>query len=58
VKCTIEMGSGGMIYLPSFMKIGTGIEVMSCLSQFKSCNFGITDRRDLRCTPLKWVQVA
>jgi hypothetical protein len=25
---TIEMGSGGMIYVPSFMKIGTGIQAI------------------------------
>jgi hypothetical protein len=26
MKWAAEMGSGSMIYLPSFMKIGTGIE--------------------------------
>jgi hypothetical protein len=26
MKYTVEMGSGGMIYLPSFIKIGSGIQ--------------------------------
>jgi hypothetical protein len=25
MKYTVEMSSGGMIYIPSFMKIGSGI---------------------------------
>jgi hypothetical protein len=28
MKCTVETGSGGMIYLPSFMKIRTGVEAI------------------------------
>jgi hypothetical protein len=28
MKCTIEMASDGMIYVPNFMKIGLGILVM------------------------------
>jgi hypothetical protein len=26
MKYVVEMGSGGMIYIPSFIKIGSGIE--------------------------------
>jgi hypothetical protein len=26
MEYTIEMGSGGMIYIPSFIKIGSGIQ--------------------------------
>jgi hypothetical protein len=26
MKCVLEMGSGAMIYIPSFIKIGSGIE--------------------------------
>jgi hypothetical protein len=26
MKCAIEMGSGAMIYIPSFIKIGSGIQ--------------------------------
>jgi hypothetical protein len=48
-KRTVEMGSGVMIYIPSFMKIGKGAKGIlgSCLSNLKGCNTGITDGRDL-----------
>jgi hypothetical protein len=26
MKCAVEMGSGAMIYIPSFIKIGSGIQ--------------------------------
>jgi hypothetical protein len=26
MKCAVEMGSGGMIYIPSFIKIDSGIQ--------------------------------
>jgi hypothetical protein len=26
MKCAVEMGSGAMIYLPSFIEIGSGIQ--------------------------------
>jgi hypothetical protein len=26
MKCTVEMGSGAMIYIPSFRKIGSAIQ--------------------------------
>jgi Uri superfamily endonuclease len=28
MKCAVEMGSGAMIYIPSFIKIGSGIQKM------------------------------
>jgi hypothetical protein len=28
MKCAGEMASGGMIYLPSFMEIGSGIQLI------------------------------
>jgi hypothetical protein len=45
----VEMASCGMIYLPRFLKIGTGIQAILgfYLSNFKGCNFGITEGRDL-----------
>jgi hypothetical protein len=46
----IEMAACGMIYLPSFMKIGTGVQAilrLLCLRNLRGCNVGITDRRDL-----------
>jgi hypothetical protein len=26
MKCTVEMGSGAMIYIPNFVNIGSGIQ--------------------------------
>jgi hypothetical protein len=51
VRCTFQMGSGGMIHIQCCMKIGTGIQAILrfCLSNLKGCNFGtrITDGRVL-----------
>jgi hypothetical protein len=48
MKCSVEMDSGSMIYIPSFMKIGSGIEeiLRFCLRNLRGCNVGITDGRD------------
>jgi hypothetical protein len=45
----IEMASGGMINIPSYMKMGTGIQtiIWFCLSSLRGCNVGITAGRDL-----------
>jgi hypothetical protein len=45
----VELASCGMIYLPSFMKIGIGIQsiLRFCLRNFKGCSVGITDVRGL-----------
>jgi hypothetical protein len=60
MKCAIEMGSGGIIYISSFMKIGRDVQVILRfrLRNLKGCNAGITDERDLSISPLIWVQVA
>jgi hypothetical protein len=29
MKCAVEMGSGAMIYMPSFIKIGSGIQTLT-----------------------------
>jgi hypothetical protein len=60
MKCTVEMGSSAMIHVPNFMKIGTGIEgiLKFYISSLKDYKVGITDERDLRNAPLKWVQMA
>jgi hypothetical protein len=44
-----EMTSCGMMYLPSFMKIGTGGQAILrfCLSNLNGCNVSITEERDL-----------
>jgi hypothetical protein len=49
MKYTTEMASDGMIYIPSFMKIGTGVEAILrfCLTSLNGCNVGITYGRDL-----------
>jgi hypothetical protein len=45
---TVEMASCGIIYLPRFMKIGTGIQATLRFSlRNLRCNVGITDWRDL-----------
>jgi hypothetical protein len=56
----IEMASCGMIYAPSFMKIGIGVQAMLrfCLISLNGCNVGITDGKELRSAPLRWAQVA
>jgi hypothetical protein len=33
MKCTIEMGSGGMIYIPSFIKIGKDVKTIIFASE-------------------------
>jgi hypothetical protein len=42
MKYAIEIGSHGMIYIHSFMKIGTGIQaILSCICRnFRGCNIG------------------
>jgi hypothetical protein len=30
VKFTVEMASGAMIYIPSFIKVGSGIQKLMC----------------------------
>jgi hypothetical protein len=48
-EMAVEMGSGGMIYTLTSMKIGTGVQAILrfVLSNLKGCNVGITDGRDL-----------
>jgi hypothetical protein len=49
MKYTVEMGSCGMIYIPSFMKIGTGVQanLRFCPINIRGYNNGITDGRYL-----------
>jgi hypothetical protein len=44
----IDMSSYGMIFFPSFMKTGKGIEgiVRFCFINLEGSNVGITDGRD------------
>jgi hypothetical protein len=45
MEYSVEMASRDMIYIPSFMKIGPGIQVILRFSfrNFRGCNVGITD---------------
>jgi hypothetical protein len=49
VRYTDEMASDSMIYIPSFMKIGAGVQVLLrfYLRNLRGCNIDITDMRDL-----------
>jgi hypothetical protein len=48
-EVAIEMASCGMIYVPSFMKIGAGVQAIlrCCLKKLTGCSVGITGGRDL-----------
>jgi hypothetical protein len=47
--CAVEIVSCGMICVPSFIKIGTGVQAILrfCFRNLRGCNVGITDERDL-----------
>jgi hypothetical protein len=49
MRYIVELASDGMIYIPSFMKIGTDIEgiLRFCFSNLKGCNIGVTDGSNL-----------
>jgi hypothetical protein len=49
MKCIVQMGSGDVIGIPSFMKISTDVEgiLRFCLSHLKGCNVGRTGGSDL-----------
>jgi hypothetical protein len=44
MKCVVELSSGGVLFIPSFMKTGAVVEgiLRFCLSNLKGCNVGIT----------------
>jgi hypothetical protein len=48
------------MYIPSFIKIGTGIQAILrfSLKNLRGCNVGITDGRNLWITPLRWAHVS
>jgi hypothetical protein len=59
MKYAVLMASCGMIHIPSFMKIGTGVQAILrfCLRNLQGCDVGITDGRDLLIKPLRWAQM-
>jgi hypothetical protein len=48
-----------MIYIPSFMKIGAGVQAILKFGNrhLRGCNVGVTGGRNLLITPLRWAQV-
>jgi hypothetical protein len=52
----IQIDSCGMIRIPSFVKIGTGVQAILRfgLRNLRGCNIGIRDERDLGITTLRW----
>jgi hypothetical protein len=60
MKYAVEKSSYDMIYISNFMKICTGVgaTLRYCLGNLRGRNIGITDRKNLWCTPLRWAQVA
>jgi hypothetical protein len=55
MTCDIEMASCGIIYIPSFVKIGTGVQVILSFYfiNLKDCNVGITEGNELYSAPLR-----
>jgi uncharacterized protein YraI len=51
-KYSVEIASGGMVYIPSFMTIGSGVQVIFryCLHDLTGCSVGISEGWDLRNT--------
>jgi hypothetical protein len=49
MKYIVAMSSGGVIYIPSLMKTGRGIQAILrfCLSNLRGCNVGITNGRGI-----------
>jgi hypothetical protein len=49
MKYAVEMASKGMIYIPRFMKTGTGVQAILrfFFTNLRGCSVGITDERDL-----------
>jgi hypothetical protein len=60
MKYTDEMGSGGMIYILRFMKIGTGVQAILrfSLRNLRGSKGVTTDGIDLPSAPETWVQEA
>jgi hypothetical protein len=49
MRCTVEITSCGIIYIPSLMKTGIGVQekLRLFLRNLRGCNVGIADRRGL-----------
>jgi uncharacterized protein YraI len=60
MKYAVGMDSCGMIYVPSFVKIDTGVQAILrfCFRNFGGCNVGINDGRGFLIRPFRWAQVS
>jgi hypothetical protein len=49
MKQAVGLASDGMIHVPSFIKVGTGVQAIlrRFLINLRGCNIGITDGWDL-----------
>jgi hypothetical protein len=49
MKHSVEMALSGVMHIPSFMKIGTGVQAILRfdLRNLRGCSVGITDGNDL-----------
>jgi hypothetical protein len=59
MKLGVDIASCGLIYVPSFMTIGTGVQAILRfgLRNLRRHNVGITGGRDFLIRPLRWAQV-
>jgi hypothetical protein len=57
MKSHVAMALCGMMYVPSFVKIGTGIQatLRFCHRNLRDCNAGNTVWRDLQALRLDWL---
>jgi hypothetical protein len=59
-EVNVKMVSDSIIYVPSFMNINSGIQVilrlLSC--QFLGCSVGTNEERNFISTPLIWSQMS
>jgi hypothetical protein len=60
MKYATEVASAGMIYIPNFITIGSGIQVIlwSLLQQFEKVQCWYTNGRDLKNVLLRGPQVS
>jgi hypothetical protein len=59
MKYAVEMDSCGMIYIPSFTRIGTGVQAILrfFIRNVRGCNVHITDGRDFLIMQLRLAHV-
>jgi hypothetical protein len=59
MKYAVEMASYTMVYILSFMEIGTDVQAILKfgLRNLRYFSVGIIDGRDLPITPLRWAEM-